>query len=89
MRKNLKGPLQWLEDADIIRRCYNTSITGLPLEGNAIENTFKVYTADIGILVAMLGPAARVDILQGNLGDFKGAIYENLMAEHCFIISLL
>ena len=29
----------------------------------------------------MLGPAARVDILQGNLGDFKGAIYENLMAD--------
>ena len=76
-----KGSLQWLEDADIIRRCYNTSITGLPMEGNAMENVFKVYTADIGILVAMLGPAARVDILQGNLGGFKGAIYENLMAD--------
>lgn len=76
-----KGSLQWLEDADIIRRCYNTSITGLPMEGNAMENIFKVYTADIGILVAMLGPAARVDILQGNLGGFKGAIYENLMAD--------
>ena len=76
-----KGSLQWLEDADIIRRCYNTSITGPPMEGNAMENVFKVYTADIGILVAMLGPAARVDILQGNLGGFKGAIYENLMAD--------
>ena len=76
-----KGSLQWLEDADIIRRCYNTCITGLPMEGNAMENVFKVYTADIGILVAMLGPAARVDILQGNLGGFKGAIYENLMAD--------
>lgn len=76
-----KGSLQWLEDADIIRHCYNTNITGLPLEGNAIENKFKIYTADIGILVAMLGPAARVDILQGNLGGFKGAIYENLMAD--------
>ena len=76
-----KGSLQWLEDADIIRRCYNTSITGLPMEGNAMENVFKVYTADIGILVAMLGPATRVDILQGNLGGFKGAIYENLMAD--------
>ena len=76
-----KGSLQWLEDADIIRRCYNTSITGLPMEGNAMENVFKVYTADIGILVAMLGPAARVDILQGNMGGFKGAIYENLMAD--------
>ena len=76
-----KGSLQWLEDADIIRRCYNTSITGLPLEGNAIDNVFKVYTADIGILVAMLGPSARRDILQGNLGGYAGAIYENLMAD--------
>ena len=76
-----KDSLQWLEDADIIRRCYNTNITGLPLEGNAIENVFKVYTADIGILVAMLGQAARVDILQGNMGGYKGAIYENLMAD--------
>lgn len=76
-----KGSLQWLEDADIIRRCYNSNITGLPLEGNAIENVFKVYTSDIGILVAMLGAATRVDILQGNLGGFKGAIYENLMAD--------
>lgn len=76
-----KDSLQWLEDADIIRRCYNTSITSIPLEGNALENIFKVYTSDIGILVAMLGPAARVDILQGNLGGYKGAIYENLMAD--------
>ena len=29
-----------LEDADIIRRCYNSNITGLPLEGNAIDNVF-------------------------------------------------
>lgn len=76
-----KGSLQWLEDAGIIRRCYNSHITGLPLEGNAMDNVFKVYTADIGILVAMLGPATRVDILQGNLGGFKGAIYESLMAD--------
>ncbi len=76
-----KDSLQWLEDADIIRRCYNTSITSLPLEWNAIDNVFKVYTTDIGILVAMLGHAARVDILQGNLGGFKGAIFENLMAD--------
>ena len=76
-----KGSLQWLEDADIIRRCYNSDITGLPLEGHAMENVFKVYTTDIGILVAMLGSAARADILQGNLGGYKGAIYENLMAD--------
>ena len=75
------GSLQWLEDAGIICRCYNTDITGLPMEGNAKDNVFKVYTADIGILIEMLGSGTRADILQGNLGGFKGAIYENLMAD--------
>lgn len=75
------GSLQWLEDAGIICRCYNTNITGLPMEGNAKDNVFKVYTADIGLLVEMLGAGSRADIIQGNLGGFKGAIYENLMAD--------
>ena len=75
------GSLQWLEDAGIICRCYNTDITGLPMEGNAKDNVFKVYVADIGLLTEMLGAGTRADILQGNLGGFKGAIYENLMAD--------
>lgn len=75
------GSLQWLEDAGIIRRCYNTVTTELPLAGNAIEDCFKVYTTDIGLLVAMLDPGTRSDILQGNLLGYKGAIFENLMAD--------
>lgn len=75
------GSLQWLEDAGIICRCYNIDITGLPMEGNARENIFKVYMADIGLLVEMLGEGTRADILLGNLGGFKGAIFENLMAD--------
>ena len=75
------GSLQWLEDAGMIRRCYNTEATGLPMEGNAIESTFKVYVTDIGLLTTMLGGSTRNDIIQGNLGGFKGAIYENLMAD--------
>ena len=75
------GSLQWLEDAGMIRRCYNTEATGLPMEGNAIESTFKVYITDIGLLVTMLGGSTRNDVIQGNLGGFKGAIFENLMAD--------
>lgn len=75
------GSLQWLEDAGIICRCYNTDITGLPIEGNAKDNVFKVYVTDIGLLIEMLGTGTRTDILQGNLGGFKGAIFENLMAD--------
>ena len=41
---------------------------------------FKRQT-DIGLLIEMLGSGIRADILQGNLGGFKGAIFENLMAD--------
>lgn len=75
------GSLQWLEDAGIVKRCYNTQITQLPLAGNAIEECFKVYTTDIGILVAMLDYGTQADILQGNLLGYKGAIFENLVAD--------
>lgn len=36
------GSLQWLEDAGIAKRCYNTQITELPLEGNSMKMTFDV-----------------------------------------------
>ena len=75
------GSLQWLEDAGIITRCYNTSITELPLAGNAIGDCFKVYVADIGLLLAMLDAGTRADVIQGNLLGYKGAIFENLMAD--------
>ncbi len=75
------GSIQWLEDAGIVRRCYNTQITELPLEGNSIKECFKVYTTDIGVLMAMLDYGTQADILKGNLLGYKGAIFENLMAD--------
>lgn len=75
------GSIQWLEDAGIVCRCYNTQITELPLEGNAVKDSFKVYTTDIGILMATLDYGTQADILRGNLLGYKGAIFENLMAD--------
>ncbi len=75
------GSIQWLEDAGIVKRCYNTKITELPLEGNSIGDCFKLYTSDIGVLVAMLDYGTQADILKGNLLGYKGAIFENLMAD--------
>ena len=79
--KQYRGSLQWIEDAGIIRRCYNLHITELPLIGNADMNTFKVYMADIGLLVNMLDEGVQWKILQGDLLGYKGAIFENLMAD--------
>ena len=75
------GSLQWIEDAGIISRCYNLSITELPLDGNADKDTFKVYMRDMGLFVSMLEDGTQFDILQGNLYGYKGAIFENLIAD--------
>lgn len=75
------GSLQWIEDAGIITRCHNLSITELPLDGNAEEDVFKVYMRDCGLFVSMLEDGTQFDILQGNLFGYKGAIFENLIAD--------
>lgn len=79
--RDYTGSLQWIEDAGIIRRCYNTEITELPLDGHKIRNEFKVYMADIGLLVSMLEEGTQSSILEGDLLSYKGAITENLVAD--------
>ncbi len=75
------GSLQWIEDAGIITRCNNLSITELPLDGNAIDDQFKIYMADTGLFVSMLEDGTQFDILNGNLFGYKGGIFENLIAD--------
>lgn len=75
-----ESSLQWIEDAGIIRRCYNLYNIELPLQGNKNEDEFKVYINDPGLLVAMFEDGTQFNILQDDLHIYKGAIYENLVA---------
>ena len=75
------GSLMWLYDAGIINFCYNLEIPQLPLEGNSKSDVFKVYIRDTGLLLAMLDDGSQEDIIDGNLGIYKGAIYENIIAD--------
>lgn len=79
--KDYWGSLQWIEDAGIIRRCRNLTITELPLDGNAENDTFKVYMADTGLFVSMLEDGTQGAIICGDLLGYKGAIFENLVAD--------
>ncbi|MEG1362918.1 MAG: AAA family ATPase, partial [Clostridia bacterium] len=60
--KKYAGSLMWLYDAGIINYCYNLTIPNLPLEGNSINNQFKVYMNDTGLLMAMLEEGSAKDI---------------------------
>ena len=79
--RDYQGSIQWIEDAGIIRKCYNLEIPELPLDGNAISEQFKVYMADTGLFISMLERETAHDILNGNLFGYKGAIFENLIAD--------
>ena len=79
--RDYAGSLQWIEDAGIVRRCYNIEKTELPLDGNKIQSEFKVYMSDIGLLISMLEDGTQSNILSGDLLGYKGAIFENLVAD--------
>lgn len=75
------GSLEWLNDAGIINFCYNLRNPEAPLEGNKNLECFKVYMRDTGLLMAMLDDGSQLEILNGNLGIYKGAIYENVISD--------
>ncbi|MGM9528790.1 MAG: ATP-binding protein [Phascolarctobacterium sp.] len=80
--KDYRGCIEWLVDAGIINACYCLNFPELPLKGNYDDSKYKLYFADTGLLVAMLDDEAQEDLRANkNLGVYKGALYENIVAE--------
>lgn len=80
--KDYRGCVEWLADAGMINPCYCMSFPELPLKGNYDERKYKLYFADSGLLVAMLDEETQEDLRANkNLGVYKGALYENVVAE--------
>ena len=76
------GCVEWLLDAGVISICHCLNFPELPLKGNYDESKYKLYVADTGLLIAMLDEEARNDLRQNkNLGIYKGALFENFVAE--------
>lgn len=80
--KDYRGCVEWLDDAGMTNICYCLNFPELPLKGNFDETKYKLYFADTGLLVAMLDEEAQEDLRANrNLGVYKGALYENIVAE--------
>lgn len=76
------GTVDWLDDAGVVNICYCMGELSLPLKGNYIYNNFKVYYHDTGLLIASLDEEAQRDLRENkNFNTYKGAIYENIVAE--------
>ena len=80
--KDYRGCIEWLESAGIVNVCHCLSFPELPLKGNYDENKYKIYCADSGLFVSMLDDEASDDLRANrNLGVYKGALYESIVAE--------
>ncbi len=73
--------IQWLVDYGLVNYCYNLRSLDTPLEGNKIDNIFKLYIADTGLFIAMLEDGTAKNIMLGDIGRYKGYIYENIVAD--------
>lgn len=76
------GVTDWLLNAGIVNLCYCMEHPELPLRGNYNPDSYRIYYADTGLLIASLDDEAQADLrLNKNLGVYKGALYENIIAQ--------
>ncbi len=76
------GVLNWLDRAGIVNICYCLSQLSLPLKGNYNPNNYRIYFGDTGLLIASLDEEAQDDLRKNqNFNTYKGAIYENVIAD--------
>lgn len=76
------GCIEWLKDAGVVVQCCCLNFPELPLQGNYDSEKFKLYYPDTGLLISTLDEEAQEDLRANkNLGVYKGALYENFVAE--------
>lgn len=76
------GCIEWLIDSGVIMECNCLQYPELPLKGNIDESKYKLYYPDTGLLVSAFDEEAQDDLrVNKNLGVYKGALYENFVAE--------
>ena len=76
------GCIEWLIDAGVVTECNCLNYPELPLKGNVDNSKYKLYYPDTGLLISALDEEAQEDLrVNKNLGVYKGALYENFVAE--------
>lgn len=77
--RDYETSIDWLEASNMVVQSKCVKIPEIPLEGFVLEDTFKLYLSDVGILNSIL-KINLDDILTDNLSLYKGIIAENYVA---------
>ena len=76
------GTIDWLNNSGIINICYCLEQPELPLGGNFNPDNYRIYFKDTGLLIGSLDEEAQEDLRNNkNFNTYKGAIYENIIAD--------
>lgn len=78
--RELEGPIEWLEAANLIFKILFTENSEMPIMANAKTRTFKLYLFDIGLLGCMVGLNPR-QIVNYDYGEYKGYFAENFVLQ--------
>ncbi len=80
--REYEDALQWLADAQLVRKIYRSSAPGLPISAYDDLSAFKLYLVDVGLLrrLSLLAPSA---FSEGNrlFTEFRGALSENYILQ--------
>ena len=71
--------LLWLEGAGYGNFCYALESPTLPFK--RIDDSFKIYLSDTGMLVRMMGRSAAMAVFDDDMKFNMGALMENVVAE--------
>ena len=74
--------IQWLKDSGLVNVSHNVTQPYIPLGANEIDENFKLYYHDTGLLCSTYGFETKLAILNNTIkGNSKGGIYENVIGE--------
>lgn len=80
--KKYGGSINWLCDSSLVNKCSNVNEAYIPLLAYEMDDQFKLYLNDTGLLLYLYGPETKLAILNNTLkGNAKGGIYENIISE--------
>lgn len=80
--KKYGGSIKWLCDSSLVNKCSNVNEAYIPLLAYEMDDQFKLYLNDTGLLLYLYGPETKLTILNNTLkGNAKGGIYENIISE--------
>ena len=79
--REYEGALNWLNDADLITKCFLVNKCAFPLKAYQDLSAYKIYMNDVGLLRRMSNLDSRIILEKNRLfEEFKEAFTENYVA---------